>query len=103
MTTNQPHVVEAALSANVYRQTRRGGGPGVEVSEGGVFDTQSELLDRTNEVDQGDYGPLAVADGLVTVYQGAGVDPMQRTNTVIGQTDAHVVHICGGFDEEDLE
>ena len=80
-----------------------GGGPGVEVSEGGVFDTQSELLDRINEVDQGDYGPLAVADGLVTVYQGAGVDPMQGTNTVIGQIDAHIVHICGGFDEEDLE
>ena len=86
-----------------YELRFTGGGPGQEVPEGGVFDTQDELLERINEVDQGDYGPLAMADGLVTVYQGADVDPMQGTNTVIGEIDAHVAHISGGFDEEDLE
>lgn len=79
-----------------------GGGPGMDHPEGGVFDTQGSLLKRLDEIDEGDFGPLAMADAEVIVYQGGDVDPMQGSNTVIGKIDAHVAHIQDGFEEKDL-
>jgi hypothetical protein len=86
-----------------YELRFEGGRPGVDIPEGGLFDTQEKLLARIEEVHEGEYGPLAMADGSVTVYQGGDVDPTQGTNTVIGYIDAHVAHISGGFEEEDLK
>jgi hypothetical protein len=86
-----------------YELRFTGGGPGVDVPEGGIFDTQSALLERINEVDNSDYGPLAMADAVITVYQGADIDPYVGTKTVIGVIDAHIAHLQGGFEEEDLK
>lgn len=74
--------------------------------KGGVFDTQKALIEHLERVDDSAFGPLAMADAQVTVYQGGDVDPLVGTNTIIGKIDGHVALITsrrkGGFDETDL-
>lgn len=86
-----------------YEISFQGGGPGVEMPEGGLFQSQEQLLSYVDEVDESDFGPLAMADALIRVYEGNDVDPAEGANAVVGEIDAHVAHRKEGFDEDDLE
>ena len=69
--------------------------------KGGVFDTKDDLLQEIKKIDER-YGPLAVFDAEVIVYEGADVDPMQGEHTVIGKIDATLAADFG-FEEENLK
>jgi hypothetical protein len=79
-----------------------GGGPGMDMPDGGAFDTQSALIEHLDKVEQSDYGPLAMGDAEVWVYQGGDIDITTGFNTVIGKIDAHIAQLQGEFEEEDL-